>query len=154
MTDQFGKFALTNLFGGNSSPSVTNGSTTIALSPSTGLPLLSPNISSVVIPATSTDPLQIRFTDTTSNTALFKASIVPPSTLQVIGPNDNYNGINPVLRVEPLGGSDVIATSLSDPNLPGGMYVTASSIPFLAIDSHGQIYLLDGSVTMRATEEA
>lgn len=150
MTDQFGKFSLANLFGGNSSLSVTNSNNTVLLSPSTGLPLTDPNISSVVIPATSTEPLKIRFTDTSSNTPLYQASIVPPNTLQVIGPNDASSGNNPVLKVEPLGGTDAVATSLSDPNLPGGMYITASAIPIIGIDSHGQIYLLDGGVTLRA----
>jgi hypothetical protein len=70
-----------------------------------------------------------------------------------MGPNDVNSTNNPALKVEPLGGTDAVATSLSDPNLPGGMYITASSIPIIGIDSHGQIYLLDGAVTLRATEE-
>jgi hypothetical protein len=33
------------------------------------------------------------------------------------------------------------------------MYVAAGTNPVIAIDARGQIYLLEGSVTLRATEE-
>lgn len=102
LTDAGGKFSLANLFGANNTLSVTSGNSSTTLSPATGLPLNDPNISSVVVPATATDPLQIRFTNTSTNTPLFKASIVPPATLQVIGPNISYTGSSPVLRVDPL----------------------------------------------------
>lgn len=82
---------------------MSNGATSIPLSSTTGLPLVNPGISSTVIPATFSQPLEIRFTDTASSTPLFKASIVPPNTLQVLGPGDVNLSTNPVLKVEPLG---------------------------------------------------
>ncbi len=103
LTNALGKFSLPNLFNGNSTLSVTNGGTNVAISSTTGLPLLSPGISSEVTPATATQPLQIKFTDTATNTPLFKSTVVPPSNLQVIGPTDMIVGTNPVLKVDPLG---------------------------------------------------
>jgi hypothetical protein len=124
-----------------------------SLSEKTGLPYNAANIGAEFFPATSTGAMQIRFTDNRGD-LLFRYEILPPPDIQIVTTLAGDTGDAALLLVSSSSWNTLISASLSDPSIPGWVYMLwTDSKPLIAIDRYGQIYSLDKSLIFTPKEK-
>jgi hypothetical protein len=126
----------------------------INISEKTGLPLWNTNLIATFIPTTASGVMQIGFTDL-SNTPLFTYDIIPPIWLRIVSGNSGpIPEADTALMISPESNYSSINASLSDPSIPGGVYIVGSDTKaVLAVDIHGQIYSIDPRMTFFPEEK-
>lgn len=98
--------------------------------------------------------MQIRFADNAGN-PLFFYEILPPPTIQIVSTLPPGTSEDPYLVISlPIPSFSQVSASLSDPSIPGGVYIVgADTKALLAVDRYAQIYVLDSSVTLSPIEK-
>ncbi len=97
--------------------------------------------------------MQIVYRDS-AGTPLFRYDIIPPTGLQLVSSLSDTTSTSALLIISPAVGYRSVSAGLSDPSIPAGVYITSEdNRALIAIDSHGQVYSLDPSITLVSSEE-
>lgn len=120
------------------------------ISPYTGIPISGGYVTRV-IPATASTPLRLDVRD--GGVRLYTVDVVAPTDTRIT--DTQTMTWASVIRVNTLASSiQVVSASLTDPSIPWGMYIVGeNAAPYVAIDRRWQIYALDTTVAMSASEQ-
>jgi hypothetical protein len=151
MTDTGGVFTFSGMAHTREEVTLSGLTSTSSLSPSTTLPSLESGFLSKVSPATATTPMRITFL--TGSESAFTTAIIPPPGLEILEGSASQTKTGASLRIQIS--SDrirIIRAGLSDPTIPWGRYIVSGVQPLFAIDTYGQVYQLEPSVRLMASE--
>lgn len=118
----------------------------------TGIPLPDSKLSLQIVPASATSPMRFQYVDTNEVVRFESFLSVPSNTALLTNPRNDAPVPNISIRtMNPYISS---LASLSDPGIPGGIYITdTSKNPLIALARDGNIYLLKEGINLSPRKE-
>lgn len=83
---------------------------------------------------------------------VYEQTIVLPESAKIINMNEDTTSTG--LLVSAQSGFKAVSATLSDPNIPNGMYITdTDSTPLLTLANDGNIYSLDDTIVLSLSND-